>query len=299
MIQLWQKAMQRGRWLNEQTQGWLGLLASAAQKTVKPQAMIKAAAIAYFALFSLFPLILLSISIASVRLGSLTLPDQRLVIQRLEFVAPALGQLLGQNIDNIILERGPVTGIALLVLVWSSSTVFYILNSSLNEIWAVERRRPVWRQRGLAIMLVLAVVIPALFLASFAASLLTTLQALLPHQLVQIVSSVRVGLVLLLDVVLFMLLYLMLPHGNATWREILPGAITAGFLWELAKSAFLLFVSTYIATSNLVYGSVAAVIAFLTWAYLSGLIFLFGAYLSVAYHRLIQEPLKASPLVQR
>jgi membrane protein len=142
--------------------------------------MIKAAAIAYFALFSLFPLILLSISIASIRLGSLTLLDQHLVIRRLEFVAPALGQLLGQNIDNIILERGPVTGIALLVLIWSSSTVFYILNSSLNEIWAVERRRPVWRQRGLAIVLVLAVVVPVLFLASFATSLLTTLQALLP-----------------------------------------------------------------------------------------------------------------------
>jgi uncharacterized BrkB/YihY/UPF0761 family membrane protein len=148
---------------------------------------------------------------------------------------------LGQNIDDIILERGPVTGLASLVLVWSASTVFYILTSSLNEIWAVERRRPVWRQRGLAIML---------------------------------------------DVVLFMLLYLMLPHGEATWREILPGAITAGFLWELAKSAFLFFISTYIVASNLVYGSVAAVIAFLTWAYLSGLIFIFGAYLSVAYWRL-------------
>ena len=286
MIQLWQKAIQSGRWLNEQTHGWLGLLAGTAQKTIKPNSMVKAAAIAYFALFSLFPFILLSISIASIRLGSLTLMDQHLVIQRLEFVAPALGQLLGQNIDDIILERGPVTGLASLVLVWSASTVFYILTSSLNEIWAVERRRPVWRQRGLAIMLVLAVVVPALFLASFAASLLTTLQTFLPDQLVQIVSSVSLGVVLLLDVVLFMLLYLMLPHGEATWREILPGAIAAGFLWELAKSAFLFFISTYIVASNLVYGSVAAVIAFLTWAYLSGLIFIFGAYLSVAYWRL-------------
>lgn len=286
MTQLWQKAIQKGRWLNKQSQGWLGLLVGAAQKTAKPQTMIKAAAIAYFALFSLFPLILLSISIAGIRLGSLTLLDQRRLIERLEFVAPALGQLWGQNINTIIVERGSVTGIALLVLVWSSSTVFYILNSSLNEIWAVERRRPFWRQRGLAIMLVLAVIIPAIFLASLAASLLAAMQTLLPDQLVQIVRSVRVGLVLFLDVVLFMLLYLMLPHGDATWREVLPGAITAGFLWELAKSTFLLFVSTYLATSNLVYGSVAAVIAFLTWAYLSGLIFLFGAYLNVAYHQL-------------
>jgi uncharacterized BrkB/YihY/UPF0761 family membrane protein len=56
-----------------------------------------------------------------------------------------------------------------------------------------------------------------------------------------------------------------------------------GLVWELAKKAFLFFISTYLSVSNLVYGSVAAIIAFLAWAYLSGLIFLFGAYLSVSY----------------
>jgi uncharacterized BrkB/YihY/UPF0761 family membrane protein len=51
----------------------------------------------------------------------------------------------------------------------------------------------------------------------------------------------------------------------------------------------LFFVSTYITASNLVYGSVAAIIAILTWAYLSGLIFLFGAYLSVSYFQFKQK----------
>jgi membrane protein len=292
MKQFWQKVVRYGHRLNEQTQGWLGLLVGAAQKAVKPNAMIKAAAIAYFALFSLFPLILLSISIASIRLGSLTLMDQRLVVQRLEFIAPALGQLLGQNINNIILERGPVSGVALLVLIWSSSTVFYILTNSLNEIWDVERRRPVWRQRGVAILVVLGVVVPALFLASFVGSLLAALGTLLPATIIQIASSVSWGVIILLNVVMFMLLYLMLPHGNSTWREILPGALAAGLLWELAKRAFLFFVSTYIVASNLVYGSVAAIIAFLTWAYLSGLILLFGAHLSVAYYQLKRNALK-------
>jgi membrane protein len=89
----------------------------------------------------------------------------------------------------------------------------------------------------------------------------------------------------LLDIALFQMLYIMFPHGNSTWRELLPGAIGAGLLWELAKKGFLLFVSTYISASNLVYGSVAAIIAFLTWAYLSGQILLFGAYLSVSYRQ--------------
>ena len=75
----------------------------------------------------------------------------------------------------------------------------------------------------------------------------------------------------------------MLPHGAAGWREILPGAIGAGLLWELAKKAFLFFIATYISASNLVYGSVAAIVAFLTWAFLSGHIFLFGAYLNLRY----------------
>jgi hypothetical protein len=67
---------------------------------------------------------------------------------------------------------------------------------------------------------------------------------------------------ILLDVALFMVLYSLLPHGVSTWREILPGAIGAGLLWEIAKKAFLFFVSTYISVYNLIYGSVAAIIAF-------------------------------------
>jgi len=59
--------------------------------------------------------------------------------------------------------------------------------------------------------------------------------------------------------------------------------MTAGILWELAKKIFLAFVSTYISVSNLVYGTVAVIIAFLAWAYLSSLIFLFGAYISFSY----------------
>lgn len=295
MTQQWRAVIRSRGWLNKQTHGWLEALLSAAREALKPNSVIRAAAIAYFALFSLFPLVLLSIAIASFRLGSLM--DQHMVIRRLEFIAPALGQLLGQNIDEIILGRGPVTGIALVGLIWTSSTIFYILTSSLNEIWHIKRKRPIWRQRGLAIMLVLALVAPSLILASFAGSLNTSLRALLPDAIMQLVGSVSLVMAILLDVALFLILYLLLPHGNATWREILPGAVAAGFLWELAKKAFLAFIATYIFASNLVYGSVAAIIAFLTWAYLSGLIFLFGAYLSFSYFQLKQERPEAPGIV--
>lgn len=261
--------------------GWLGLLAKAANETLKPDTAITAAAIAYFALFSLFPVTLLSIAVASFSLDSAV--EQQLVIQRLEFIAPALGQLLGKNINEIIKARGPVTGIALLGLIWSASTFFYTITHTLNAIWDIKKRHAVWRRRGRAILFVLVFVGPILFLASFASSLIIHLRAWLPAPIIAFGGNVNWVLAILLDVAFFMALYMTLPHGAATWREILPGAIGAGWLWELAKKIFLFFVSTYLTASNMVYGSVAAIIAILTWSYLSGLIFLFGAYLSVSY----------------
>lgn len=281
MTQLWQQSLRGAHRLNKHSHGWLGMVVATTREVLKPAASITAAAIAYFALFSLFPLTLLSISIASFTLGSLT--DQHLIVQKLEFIAPALGQLLGQNLDEIILARGPVTSVALLGLIWSASTIFFTLTQTLNEIWGNHRRRAVWKRRGLAILFVLAFVGPALILASFASSLIANLRTWLPTPIIPLGSGISFVVALFLDVALFMVLYILLPHGISTWRELLPGAMGAGLLWELAKKAFLFFVTTYLSASNLIYGSVAAIIAFLAWAYLSGLIFLFGAFLSVAY----------------
>lgn len=279
LAQLWHQGFHR---LDDFTHGWLEMVAVAARKTLAPDSVISAASIAFFAIFSLFPLILLSIAIASFSLG--TLLDQHLIVQRLEFIAPALGQLFGENIDEIILARGPITIVSLISLIWSASTIIFILTVTLNGVWNNSRRRPVWKRRGLSILFVLIFVGPTLLLASFAGSMITNLRTWLPTQILPLWGVIGFTVAILLDVALFMVLYSFLPRGSSTWREIFPGAITAGLLWEVAKKAFLFFVSTYVSITNLVYGSVTAIIAVLTWAYLSGFIFLFGAYLSVAYY---------------
>lgn len=279
---IWQQGIREARRFDEHTNGWLGILAGAVKEAIKPVSATTAAAIAYFSLFSIFPITLLSISIASFSLGPLL--DQKLIVEKLEFIAPALERLIGQNIDEIIQARGPVTGLAFAGLIWSGSTIFYTLTQTLHEIWGIKRYLPVWKRRGLAILFVLAFVGPALFLASFAGSLIANLRTWLPDQITPIGGVISLALAVLLDITLFMVLYSLLPHGASGWREILPGAIGAGLLWELAKKAFLFFISSYISVSNLVYGSLAAIVAILTWAYLSGHIFLFDAYLSVSLH---------------
>ncbi len=269
------------RQVNERSHGWLGVLWIATQQTLKPETSVMASAIAYFSLFSLFPLILLSISIASLRLGPDL--DQHVIVTQLEFIAPALNELLGENIDRIIQARGTVSTVALISLIWSASSVFYTLTHTLNELWHKRQSRAAWKRRGLAILFVLAFVGPTLFLISMAGSVLSNLRYWLPNQILPFRDGISLVLTILLDVTLFMALYMMLPHGTSKWREILPGAIAAGLLWEFAKKVFLIFISTYISISNLVYGTVAVIIAFLAWAYFSSLIFLFGAYVSVSY----------------
>jgi len=118
LIKFWHK-------LDDHTNGWLWVLVNSVKETLMPDTAMMASAISYIALFSLFPLILLSISIASFSFGPTI--DQHVTIQRLEFIAPALSQLLGQNIEEIIRARGPVTSFALLSLVWSASTIFYTI----------------------------------------------------------------------------------------------------------------------------------------------------------------------------
>ncbi len=294
--QFWQQGVASALSLNVRTHGWLGILVGAAREALKPDSSMTAAAIAYFALLSLFPLTLLSIAIASFTLGPLI--DRQLIIQKLEFIAPALGQLFGRNIEEIIHARGPITVVAIVGLIWSGSTVFYTLTQTLSGIWSNKRRRPVWKRRGLAILFVLVLVGPALFLASLASSMITNFNNWLPSQVIPIVGGFSYLVAIILDIALFMVLYIVLPHGSSSWREILPGAMGAGLLWELAKKAFLIFVSMYVSISNLVYGSVAGMIAFMVWAYLSGLIFLFGAYLSFSYYQLKHRNVELEGLKQ-
>ena len=86
----------------------------------------------------------------------------------------------------------------------------------------------------------------------------------------------------LVTVVLFVLVYRFMPKANVTLRDTLPGAFLAGLLWEIAKYIFAL--SLHYFHYDQVYGSVGAVVAVLTWSYVSSLILLFGAQLTAVFH---------------
>ncbi len=258
--------------------------------------VIAAAGLAYFTLFSFFPLILLIIAIASRWFDPLWVESE--IITRLDFVIPGISQLLGSNLEKIVKARRSVTTTALLMLVWSGSTLFTMLARTLDSIWNGTDTRPGIRYRGLALLFVIAlslVALPLLFIGTWVTPLL---KSLLPYKELFFHPNVSLLLSLLFSILLFGLLYRFLPHASPTLRDVWIGAVVAGFLWEVAKKLFVTNTARLLSNSNLIYGSLSTIIAFLLWVHFSGLIFFFGAYLAKEYSEANAE-VEKTPLLAK
>ena len=253
------------------------------KNTITLNTMLSAAGTAYFALISIFPLILLFVAIASRWFDPMWAESE--IITQAEFVIPGITNLLGANLEKIIEKRGAVTTSALLILSWSGSTLFSIVARVMDTIWAGRDTRSTLRYRGIALLFVIGlslIVMPLLLIGTWITPLTKGLLPNIPHLLIPVFGF---AISALGNILLFGLLYRFLPHGSPAWRDVWIAALASGILWEAAKRLFLGYTATFLTRSNLIYGSVSTIIAFLIWVHISGLIFFFGAYLGVGYSR--------------
>lgn len=259
---------------------WSRIIGRAGLDAISPESQLIASSIGFFTLFSIFPLVLLAVAIGSRWVDPLLVESR--MVRQLEFVAPALESLIGSNLHSLVTTRAPVTGIALLALFWSATSVFNVLTRAMDKIWGadINRSRLVWRHRGLAIISVLVITGLLLVASIVESTIIIVLNRFIPDALAPLEPLTTEAWSLAVSVGLFFMLYYFLPHIRLTWRSALPGAIIAGTLWDLAKRAFLAFIAYYLHSTNLVYGSVATIIAFLAWSYISSVILLFGAYVN-------------------
>jgi membrane protein len=237
----------------------------------------QAAALAYYAVFSIFPLTLL-LAVGISRLLGPVVAQQQIQIGLSAFlppsVAPAL-DLIQTNVTQAIAESQSFGLIALLGLAWSASGLFTNITNALDTIFNVPALRSIWRQRLMAVLMTFMLI--ALIAASFITSgVLRLLSALLLDRPNPWLNAGVVFLPLTLNIVIFLLLFRYVParpvRSDAAW----PAAIIGALGWEAAKSGFGWFLAN-VANFQFVYGSIAAVIVLLFWAYLIAAIFLFSA----------------------
>jgi len=244
-----------------------------------------AAGIAYYGFLSLFPLVLGLIAIFGLFLPSATLQQE--IIDFFEGNLPGAIGVLERNIENVIRYRGAIGGVSLVLLFWTGSAMFGAISRAINRAWNVRDDRPfvVRKARDLGMALGTGV----LFLISLGATSLFSIlrTADLPQAGFAADVSARV-FAFLFSAAIFLILYKFIPNTRTCWRYILPGALLAAVLFELAKTLFVVYLDRF-ADYESVYGSVSSVIILLLWIFISAFILILGAEFSAEFARMRRD----------
>jgi membrane protein len=255
---------------------------SAAFKTCGQESVAEnAASLAYYGLFALFPLLLVLIGIGTLFLGSKRAEAD--LVNLLVPMVPGSQLTVQQNLLNVMQQRGSITWVGLLVLVWSASGFFIALTRSLRRAWPGGKGLNAIELRLSGILVVLA--LGLLFvLWSTLNVVLNAAPFLLPN--FPGADFLREWLARLFPVVIMfpmlIVLYRWTAHPLHGWRGIIVAALVAAVALQAVVLGFGWYLGSGLANYELVYGSIAGVIALLLFAYLTSYIVLFGAHLAAA-----------------
>ena len=262
-----------------------------------------AAAMSYFGLLTLFPGLILLLALGKRLTAGTDMLNE--MLRRVAQAYPGSGEFLDATVRSLSDLGTGVIITCVLVTLWAGSWVFAVVERALNRIWNTTSRAFL---HGRALTLGMIGIVGLLLTVSvLLTSLLVAVQQLAgrlsPRQLERWTwlstfgsafwQVIFVLVSIVITVILFMLVYRFMPNARVSLRDTVPGAIIGGLLWEAGKYIFAW--SLHYFHYDQIYGSVGAVVAVLTWGYVSSLILLFGAQLTAVFHREHPaEPIKPS-----
>jgi len=261
------------------------ILKSTASEFTDNNSFRHAAALSYYTIFSLPPLLLIVITVASATYGGEAVTGQ-IYGQLRGLVGPDSAEFLQNSIAEFTLkQQGPVaTAIGIGALIFAATTFFVTLQESINDIWNLKVKTQgigigqFLKKRLLSFGLILSVAL--LLLISFVISAVLSaftdqLQAWFPEIGVIAIKLVDFVLSLSVTTLLFALIYKFLPDAIIRWRDVGIGAFITAALFVLGK----FLIAFYIAKSNpgSAFGAAGSAIVLLVWVNYSSLIIFFGA----------------------
>jgi len=239
-----------------------------------------AAALAYFLTLAIFPAAIFLLSL----LPYLSIPHLRqAIVDLLNQVLPQQSaSLLRDTIRDVVSERkGGLLTFGLIFSLWSASAGIDAVIEQVNLAFDAQERRPFWKLRGIAILLMLTfvlLVIGSLSLVIFGGVVQSWLASMIgwSRPLLIFFAAVRwtiIGISLLLGLAL---IYRFGPDVRVKFRFISPGNVVGAILIALASIAFRLYVLRF-GNYSATYGSLGAMIILMLWLYLTGIALLVGS----------------------
>ena len=258
-----------------------------------------AASIAYYALLSLFPFVLVILSVLSrlaLKAGSRS--DETL-LHMIERALPANFGFVATQLGEFARAPLNLSVAGTLVTLWASMGVFGAITSAVNHAWGVEKNYSFLKHKLIAFLMMLA----AGFLAVVALLLIGAVEMVEANWFATVLSQFPAFGVISavvsrhastpLFILVVGLIYYFIPNAQVRLRDVWFGAVLAGLLWSLAFEGFAWYVSDL--SRFTVHGSVAAVVVFLVWIYFSAIILLYGVEVTAAYARLRKHTPPSQP----
>jgi membrane protein len=268
---------------------WRSILSHSLHQFHENDLFTSAAAMSYFGLMTLFPALLLMLALSN----KITAANE--LINHAVDVYPGSRTFLRDTLRSFSSVGTGVIITCFIVVLWAGSWVFSVIERALNRIWGTTART-FWHGRALTIGMI-GIIGLLLALSVGVTSVVVALRemavSLSPRQIERYPILLSAGSVFwqgiyaivsfLVTVLLFVVIYRFMPKAEISLRDALPGAVLGGLLWELAKYVFAWSLNYF--HYDQIYGSVGAVVAVLSWSYVSSLILLFGAQLTAVFHR--------------
>lgn len=259
------------------------LLKHASEDWVRHQAPKLGAALAYYTILSMAPLIVVVIAVIGLAFGQQAARGE--IMHQIEGM---VGHEGGQAIQTVIANANkPSSGIlatllGLITLFFGASGVFVELRDSLNKIWEVPPRpgAGIWatvKERFLSFGMVLAigfVLLVSLVLSAGIAAASTFVNGYMPIP-AWILHIVNSALSFVVFTGMFAMIYRFLPDAHITWRDTVLGAAFTALLFTLGKLAIGLYLGKAGISST--YGAAGSLVVVLVWVYYSAQVFFFGA----------------------
>ena len=245
-----------------------------------------AAAITYYALFSLIPLILAIMFILGTFFRGSESLELRLSLA-VNTLVPVSRDSVTETLQVLAHNRAVIGAIGIIGLLWVSTTVFGAIRKGVNTLWGVSRPRRFFHERlidfaftagaGLLMVVPIAITVGLGVLGDTISALGTgSVEGSWPSVvLLSILSPI-------ISFMAFMFIYRYLPNTRVTFRDIWPCALMAAMAFEGWKTVFLWYTRAF-PVYDTVYGPVGALVALLTWIYISANILLVGALVTSRY----------------
>jgi membrane protein len=246
------------------------------------------ASIAFYSVLAIFPFLLLLLGLSGFYIRHHQLAGRLAPI--LSQALPMKPDFILNNLVGITRAFGRVGLVSFILLLWASSGVFVPIEKALNRAWGIENGRS-WLGRRL-VALGMAMLFGVLILATsgligFSLYIRAWMNRVEPHLMALATGLLYRGLLsfasFLITLGVFLLLFDLLPKRPIQLRRIFPGALLTAVLWHLARWIFTLVLLHL--NYRHVYGSIGAMVAFMTWAYISSSVLLFGAQVSETLYR--------------